>query len=90
MSKNVKRIEFEIRQALIDAGVVGIYGEIVEEEGSGGSFVEDGTKRIIIEHMHKDKQPLVIPYTGDWYGDVKEHFKLMAENYFNPDVGSGN
>ena len=35
--------------------------------------------------MHKDKQPLVIPYTGDWYGDVKEHFKLMAENYFNPD-----
>ena len=38
MSKNVKRIEFEIRQALIDAGVIGIYGEIVEEEGSGGEL----------------------------------------------------
>jgi DNA replicative helicase MCM subunit Mcm2 (Cdc46/Mcm family) len=82
LAKGVKRREFEARQSLKDAGIV----KIIAELGDVSDARDIIHAKIIVEHSQKDKQPIVIPVTREWYGDVREEFRAMAEKYFEPAV----
>jgi DNA replicative helicase MCM subunit Mcm2 (Cdc46/Mcm family) len=76
--ESLRRRTFEPRKSLIEAGVTNIIAEINETTNI--------VQSIAIEHENGDRQPIIIPITKEWYGDIRENFKAAAKRYFISDV----
>ena len=78
MSEEVKRIEYDIRKTLRDAGITSIHAQV-------GDGVETHST-IIIEHTLQDQQPIQIKVTKTWLGEIREDFKTVAQKYFPANI----